>query len=106
MRSRVSDGLRKRAGNTFLWLSIVVKKLQCLEIPSLNDIDQVIQDSPRELDDLYNDLILRALRSDRHAKILAWTINAKEPLDLSAVSDAVSVNPEHMFTRYKDYAQY
>lgn len=95
MRQAILDELQRRAGRTFLWITIVVRRLARMAYLSIPKIKQEINASSVELHELYEPLVAEALeRHKENAYILAWVVYAMEPLTVAALSEAISVSPQ------------
>ena len=101
MRRQLSVSLQGRAGQTFLWLSIMVREVRYLQIPTLSKIKEIIDSSPRDLDDLYDNLISNTLKTDSKL-ILVWAIYANRPLTPAELSDAVAIDLQKEYKYYKE----
>lgn len=82
-----------RAGQTFLWVSIVLKKLKAEALISEADIDRLIDESPLDLEDLYEKIVTDIMDRNGEAqkKLLLWVVYGRRPLTLSELEEAISV---------------
>lgn len=102
MKEDIREAILQHSGGTFLWISIILRKLRRLRYPTA-DIIKDIMEIPKDLDDLYKDLIHVAFREDSHdVAILAWMAYAKTPLGLRALEMAVTVSVNSDITSWTD----
>ena len=106
MRNNVKGLLRQRAEKSFLWLEVVIRRIDAIDTPTKRTIQDTIENSPHDLDELYR-LLIRCLvqRDKSHARILACVIYARRPLTLRALQDAVAINPKETYTKYEQCEQ-
>jgi hypothetical protein len=57
LRGYTSKLLLASAGRTFLWVSIVLKKLKATTLASRAIVEKIVAESPTDLDQLYNSII-------------------------------------------------
>ncbi|KAI1778475.1 hypothetical protein F4818DRAFT_456303 [Hypoxylon cercidicola] len=81
MREAVRRKLSARAGGTYLWLSTVIRELAMLDLPTLEEVDSILNDIPKELNHMYLNLIKRL--AERHSK----------PLTVAELEDALTFDP-------------
>ena len=105
MRLQLLISLQERTGQTFLWISIIVKEIRRLRMPTIGKIKETIDRSPQGLDDLYRGLVADILQSDSRL-VLVWVVYANRPLTLAELSDAVAVDPHKKYEYYKDIEEY
>jgi DNA-binding transcriptional ArsR family regulator len=98
----LEDSLRvDRVGPTFLWISMAVRKLESIPLPSIKEIGAEIENTSRDLDKLFEGLIVTACdRAGKNALILAWVMYVEQPLTLEELRDATAIDPS------RDYASY
>lgn len=84
MREEASKRLLEKAEQTLLWVSIVVGELKKLSFPSISSVRKTIENSPKELDQLYSEIVEQILNQpgDTLAEILIWITYANRPLTL------------------------
>lgn len=87
----IREGILGRAGGTFLWIHIILKEIHKIDFSNKKSVQQVIEKTPRELDELYTDLFRAASRGRHAIAILAWVTYAKRPLSLRELETAVAV---------------
>jgi hypothetical protein len=99
----IGDGSQHRGARpTFLWASIVVRKLQDLRVPTIAKVEKAINDSHGDLDELFEDLIRRThARAREYVVVLAWVVYAQRPLRLPDLEHAVAINPACEYKSYK-----
>ena len=102
MKQLISSSLEARAGQTFLWISIIVKEILRMGMPTRGDIKSVIEGNSQDLDELYHGLVTKALQFQCNVLILIWTIYAHRPMSLSELSDAISIHPHKEYKCYQD----
>ncbi|KAL8634761.1 MAG: hypothetical protein Q9228_007671, partial [Teloschistes exilis] len=103
MRHFITDQLRRKTDNSFLWLEVVIKRIKSIELPTIRKIESTIKDSPPELDELYYKLVQGLVQRDRdNARLLACVIYAQCPLSLQALQDALAIDPRRKYTTYEE----
>uniref|UniRef100_A0A8H7N9Q8 NACHT domain-containing protein n=1 Tax=Bionectria ochroleuca TaxID=29856 RepID=A0A8H7N9Q8_BIOOC len=90
-KREIVDSLMKFAGGTFLWIHIVLGEVRKLRYPTSTLVQATINQTPRELNELYMALIQAAFKDDHDKAILAWVAYAKRPLSLEELEMAVAV---------------
>ena len=106
MRQSIEEQLRMQAGNTFLWLEVVIRRIRSIDVPTKSKIQETINNSPGDLDELYGLLVKSLVEKDRdNARLLAWILYARSPLDLRALEDAMAINPKKKYTSYQQCDQ-
>ncbi|KAL7935649.1 hypothetical protein V8C35DRAFT_333543 [Trichoderma chlorosporum] len=96
-RSGVIDLLSKHVEQTFLWISIVLKKLTTgSTLLSQADMEQIINDSPADLMELYESIIIQIMQSNDNAalKLLTWAVYGRRALSLRELEIALAIQ-EH-----------
>lgn len=86
--------LTSRAGQTFIWISIVLKKIKAVTSPlSEVDMEKIITQSPSDLTALYEDIMTQIMRSENEIqqKLLAWVVYGQQALTLPELQEALSV---------------
>ena len=102
MRQVIKKQLYAQAENTFLWLEVVIRKIKIIDTPTIQKIKDEIKNSPKDLDELYSVLVRDLVQKDRdNARLLAWVVYARRPLDLRALQDAIAINPAEKYTNYE-----
>lgn len=102
MRVIITDQLRRKTDDSFLWLEVVIKRLKSIDLPNLRKIEETIKDSPQELDELYHILVQGLVQKDRdNARLLACVIYTQYPPSLQALQDALAMDPSQKYTTYK-----
>ncbi|KAL8907434.1 MAG: hypothetical protein Q9207_001404 [Kuettlingeria erythrocarpa] len=106
LRRIITDQLRRKTDNSFLWLEVVIKRIKSIGLPTKRKIEGTINDSPQELDELYYILVQGLVQKDRdNARLLACVIYAQCPLDLQALQDALAMDPKQEYTTYEQCEQ-
>lgn len=54
MRQVIKKQLYAQAGNTFLWLEVVIRRIELIDMPTNRKIENAIKNSPKDLDELYS----------------------------------------------------
>ncbi|VUC34820.1 unnamed protein product [Clonostachys rosea] len=91
MKETIFHHLLDTAGGTFLWVHIVIRKLKNMRYISRGSVQDVLNTTPQELDELYTTLVRAAFREDYDVAILAWVSHAMTPLSIQALEAAVTV---------------
>lgn len=106
MRQVIKKQLHAQAENTFLWLEVVIRRIQLIDMPTNRKIENAIKNSPKDLDALYSVLVRDLVQKDGdNARLLAWVVYARRPLDLRALQDAMAINPAEKYTNYEQCNQ-
>ncbi|KAI1738194.1 hypothetical protein F4680DRAFT_450273 [Xylaria scruposa] len=109
-KQRIIYQISARAGDTFLWASMVVQELNELAMITVKAVNNTLKSIPKELDKMYRELIKRLVsRSSDYGKILAWVAYAKRPLTILELLNALKFDPhnEHgPYTRLSDMEEY
>ncbi|ERF76578.1 hypothetical protein EPUS_05851 [Endocarpon pusillum Z07020] len=102
MRQSITDQLLMQADNTFLWLHVVIRKIKSIDVPTPRKIEETIKNSPQDLYDLYHRLVHGIIQRDRdNARLLAWVVYARHPLDLKELEDAMAIKLTEKYTSYE-----
>lgn len=94
LERRAIDLLSSRVEQTFLWISIILKKLKTMTtMLSEADIEQTISESPSDLTDLYESITSQIMQSNDKAtqKLLIWTVFGRRALTLHELEDALAI---------------
>lgn len=86
LERRAIDLLSSRVEQTFLWISIILKKLKTMTtMLSEADIEQTISESPSDLTDLYESITSQIMQSNDKAtqKLLIWTVFGRRAFDFT-----------------------
>lgn len=102
----IEEKLAAKAGPTFLWISIVIKRIKRLDLPNQKKIIREIEDSPPELDELYQILVEVLLKDEDTARLLTWVTFARKPLSLIELETALALRPEKNCRCTKDTKEY
>ena len=76
LKSLIRDNLCERAG-TFLWTFLVIEQIAGLPAPCLDDVERLLEETPKELDELYRQLVTRLIAIPVFARILTWVAYAE-----------------------------
>lgn len=91
LKKNVIEELIGRAGGTFLWISIVLKRLKRITLPSLVKIKSIIEESSTDLEELYSSIIEKIMSGDEEEqKLLAWVVYGRQPLTLKELEAALA----------------
>lgn len=86
--------LLQRAEQTFIWVSIVLKRLKSVStLLSEAEIERIIDESPSDLKQLYAEVVDQIMDGGDVAqqKLLTWVVFAKQPLTLAELQDAIAI---------------
>ncbi|KAH8667741.1 hypothetical protein BGZ61DRAFT_365055 [Ilyonectria robusta] len=89
-----SDLLAAHAEQTFLWVSIVLKKLQSASsLLSQADLEEMISDSPSDLTELYQGIVdqIMEINDVAQQKLLTWAVYGRRALTLVELEEALAV---------------
>jgi hypothetical protein len=91
LKKNVVEELIDRAGGTYLWISIVLKRLKTITLPLLAKIKKIIRESSTDLDELYSSIIEKIMNGDEEEqKLLAWVVYGRRPLTLKELEAALA----------------
>ncbi len=65
MRQVIKEQLYAQAGNTFLWLEVVIRRIELIDMPTKRKIKNAIKNSPTDLDELYYVLVRDLVQKDK-----------------------------------------
>ncbi|KAL9487937.1 hypothetical protein ACSS6W_000214 [Trichoderma asperelloides] len=89
--------LCSRVEQTFLWISIVLRRLKH-STPLLSEIDlkNIIDESPSDLKTLFESIISQIKEEKDMAaqKLLIWAVHGKRPLKLDELQEAIAVQDD------------
>ncbi|KAL8992233.1 MAG: hypothetical protein Q9188_007635, partial [Gyalolechia gomerana] len=81
---------------------VVIKRIKSIDRPTERKIEEIIKDSPQDLDRLYHLLVQNIVQRDKdNARLLACIVYARRPLDLRALQDAMAIDPKEKYTTYR-----
>ena len=93
-RRDLIDQVLKRSNGNFLWTSLILRELE--EINSEEQILEVLESVPEEMDEVYFRILRRILATPRSiglAKaILHWVVCAARPLSVEELKKAIKMN--------------
>ncbi|KAL7955267.1 hypothetical protein V8C34DRAFT_327435 [Trichoderma compactum] len=90
----VIDLLSSRVEQTFLWISIVLRKLKTAStLLSRADMEQMINETPSRLTDLYESILIPIMQSRDIAaqKLLIWTVFSRRALTLDELEESLAI---------------
>ncbi|KAI0164334.1 hypothetical protein GGR52DRAFT_585622 [Hypoxylon sp. FL1284] len=106
MTDVITKELLSKAGDTFLWIDVAIRRLRSIRLPYLELIKE-IKNSSANLHELYDDLVKRATANDDvSALILVWVVYAKRPLRCDELADATIINPKRKIESYEESSKY
>jgi hypothetical protein len=106
MKDMMVEKLRQRAERTFLWLDVVIRDMRRISFPTIQQVEEVIENLPSELDKLYEQLVTEAVKRDSYiARLLACVVYARQALDLRALGHAVAIDPQESCDSYEQYCK-
>jgi predicted acetyltransferase len=90
-RNRAAELLLEKAGNTFLWISIAMKKLQSLKWPNIAGLERTVDRISTDLDILYRDIFRQILEGpEEMQKVVMWVAYVHRPLTLDELGAAIA----------------
>ncbi|KAL5349520.1 hypothetical protein ACLOAV_005815 [Pseudogymnoascus australis] len=91
LKENVVEELIDRAGGTYLWVSIVLKRLKTITLPSLAKVRKIVGESSTDLEELYSTIIEKIMSGDEEEqKLLAWVVYGRRPLTLKELEAALA----------------
>lgn len=75
IKDHIQEKVAAEAQGTYLWASIVIEEISKMEAPSIDEVDKVLMESPKDLNELYRKLVTRLRDTPKtpiFAKILIW----------------------------------
>jgi hypothetical protein len=92
------------AEQTFLWVSIVLKKLKTSNILlSHAELKRIIDESPTDLMELYTSIINEIMQGpEAEQKLLVWVVYARRPLKLEELEEALATQMDSETKRSAD----
>ncbi|PTB43001.1 hypothetical protein M441DRAFT_45014 [Trichoderma asperellum CBS 433.97] len=97
LERRAIDLLSSRVEQTFLWISIILKKLRTVTtLLSEADMEQIINESPSDLTELYESIVNQIMQSNDKVtqKLLIWTVFGRRALTLNELEDALAIQED------------
>ncbi|KAI9766642.1 MAG: hypothetical protein M1839_004797 [Geoglossum umbratile] len=83
--------LLDRAGQTFLWATIVLKRLETIRFPSRARLIETLEASPTDLDELYQSIVEQVMGAEVEEKmLLTWVVYGRRPLTLEELGAALA----------------
>jgi ankyrin repeat protein len=91
LQEYAAKSLLSGAEQTFLWVSIVLRQLSKISLPSVAEISRIIETSPTDLDELYRTIMDRIMKGNTNQqKLLAWVVYGQRPLTLKELKAALA----------------
>lgn len=96
MRTNAVQLLVRRAEQTFLWISILIKKLRHEALLSVADLERIVDSSPTSLTELYNSIVTDIMDHSSLAqqKLLVWAVYGQQTLTLLELQHAIAVHDD------------
>jgi ankyrin repeat protein len=97
LEQEIHDALVKGANGMFLWVSLIVDRLNKVKHSTPKDIRQELKKLPKDITELYVG-ILNDIKDEYEVKariILQWIVYAAQPLTLKELAIAIAVTPAH-----------
>ncbi|UKZ61131.1 uncharacterized protein TrAtP1_002402 [Trichoderma atroviride] len=89
--------LSSRVEQTFLWISIVLKRLE-VATPLLSEagMEEMINESPSNLEKLFENIIsqIKEAKDMTAQKLLIWAVYGRRPLTLAELEEAIAVQDD------------
>ncbi|KAL7964407.1 hypothetical protein HDV63DRAFT_415383 [Trichoderma sp. SZMC 28014] len=89
--------LSSRVEQTFLWISIVLKRLK-VATPLLSEarMEEMINESPSDLEKLFENIInrIREAKDITAQKLLVWAVYGRRPLTLAELEEAIAIQDD------------
>ncbi|KAK1252195.1 hypothetical protein MKX08_003382 [Trichoderma sp. CBMAI-0020] len=89
--------LSSRVEQTFLWISIVLKRLK-VATPLLSEagMEEMINESPSDLEKLFENIInrIKEAKDMTAQKLLIWAVYGRRPLTLAELQEAIAVQDD------------
>ncbi|KAM0446042.1 hypothetical protein ACHAO4_009487 [Trichoderma viride] len=89
--------LSSRVEQTFLWISIVLKRLK-VATPLLSEagMEEMINESPSDLEKLFENIIsrIKEAKDITAQKLLIWAVYGRRPLTLAELEEAIAVQDD------------
>lgn len=88
--------LLAHAEQTFLWISLIVKKLKAEGLTSLADIERIVKISPSDLISLYQGIVsdILARHGESQKNLLLWAVHGRRSLSLSEIEHTPSIQED------------
>lgn len=91
LQRRAAELLLRRTERTFLWVSIVVKRIERMVLPSVAKLTRAIDESSTDLDELYSDITRQIGEGPVEGqKLLAWVVYGRRTLTLKELEAALA----------------
>ncbi|KAI1744083.1 hypothetical protein F4680DRAFT_444115 [Xylaria scruposa] len=85
--------LISRTEQTFLWISLVARRLKAAAVLTMAEIKTIISESPSDLNKFYDSIVTDVMGRDGDIpkKLLLWAVYWRRPLTLAELEEAISV---------------
>ncbi|KAI9862990.1 MAG: hypothetical protein M1813_004163 [Trichoglossum hirsutum] len=84
--------LLNRAEQTFLWATIVLKRLGTIRFPSPARLMETVEESPTDLNKLYQSIVDQVMEGEVEEKmLLTWVVYGRRPLTLEELEAALAI---------------
>lgn len=91
LQAKTTELLLEQTERTFLWSSIVIKKLERMMFPSPANVRAAVEASSTDLDELYHDIISQILQGPSEGqKLLMWVAYGRRALTLKELESALA----------------
>ncbi|CAO2658177.1 Nn.00g074370.m01.CDS01 [Neocucurbitaria sp. VM-36] len=92
--------LYSKADHTFLWLDLILQRLEDTSLASKKEIEQIVNTFPRDLETTYGSFWQRIPPGSRTyaRKTLSMLVESSRPLSLAEFNTAVTIDDSHDFT--------
>ncbi|KAL7782793.1 hypothetical protein V8C37DRAFT_397655 [Trichoderma ceciliae] len=97
IKQRAIQLLGSRVGQTFLWISIVLKRLKtATTLLSEAGMEQIINESPSDLERLFESIINQIKQTNDIAaqKLLIWAVFGRRPLHQDELKEAIAIQDD------------
>jgi hypothetical protein len=91
LRKQAAELLLAKAERTFLWVSIVVRRLEAIRFPSIAGLKETIEASSTHLDSLYENIFRQLEECPKvEQQLVVWVVYGKRPLTLRELEAALA----------------
>ncbi|KAH7390334.1 hypothetical protein BKA64DRAFT_678982 [Cadophora sp. MPI-SDFR-AT-0126] len=91
-KEHIISKLRGKAGNTYVWIRSIFWILDENPYPNLEELDELVEQVPPELEEMYRNLVARIFKDDLRTRILLLVVYAKRALSVAEVNAACCVH--------------
>ncbi|KAM0518998.1 hypothetical protein ACHAPE_003989 [Trichoderma viride] len=97
LKQKAINLLSSRVEQTFLWISIVLKRLK-VATPLLSEagMEEMINESPSDLEKLFENIIsrIKEAKDVTAQKLLIWAVYGRRPLTMAELEEAIAVQDD------------